>query len=461
METRMKVLCNGNTKTHISFSKKISIFLLIIVIVGFSMNSCSKSSNFSIGENFVDEQTNLQTLDTFKVDLSTVLLDSIATNGGKVALVGQYEDSVFGSVSTRSYFNFEYKSNTVNETDIYDSAKFVLCYSKYYYGDTTKLMTISIQQLKKEIKLNETTNKLYNTSKIDYYDEILGTKTFYPRPLSPDTILYIHVDAFGKEIFDLVQNKDVKFTESESFLNYMKGFALTSESPAGKNATNINNAILGFTINPSHLLLKLYYHTAASVPEEKTFEYAIPSESTLSFNNIEYDPSGSPLRDIKTSKNILSSTKTNNVAFMQGMVGLVPKIQFPTLNDLLLTERWKILKAELIVTPVQPNFEYFKLPAKLYLYNTDKSNEMYSTLKNSSGSDVEATLTGDKLYNRDTEYTFDISNLLISESSNRYFDNEYGIMIDLSSSDIVSSVDRLQLTSKKYGVKLRLYYLTY
>lgn len=457
----MKVLCSGRTKTHISFSKKTSIFLLITVIVGFSIDSCSKSENFSIGENFVEEQTNLQMLDTFTVGLSTVLLDSIATNGAKVALVGQYEDSVFGSVSTQSYFNFEYTSNKVEETDIYDSAKFILCYSKYYYGDTTKLMTISIQQLTKQIELNETTNKLYNTSKIAYSSEILGTKTFYPRPLSSDSIVSIHVDALGKKIFDLVQKKDERFTESESFLNYMKGFALTSESPTGKNTTHINNAILGFKVDSKHLILRLYYHTAANIPVEKTFEYVFPSENTLNFSNIEYDPSGCPLRDIKASKNILSSTKTNNVAYMQGLVGLVPKIQFPTLNDLLFKNRWKILKAELIVTPVQPSFKYFKLPGQLYLYDTDKANKMNSTLGNSSGNQVESTLYEDQLNNTNTEYTFDISNFIITESSKSYFDNERGIMIDLSSSDIVSSLTRLQVNGKDSGVKLRLYYLTY
>ena len=50
--------------------------------------------------------------------------------------------------------------------------------------------------------------------------------------------------------------------------------------------------------------------------------------------------------------NEIPSTETGNQAFMQGMIGLFPKLKFSSLQDILASERWKVLKAELIVEPV-------------------------------------------------------------------------------------------------------------
>jgi len=147
----MRVICNGNSEKNISLLKKSSIFLFIIVVIIFFIGSCTKSNNFSIGENFLDSQTGVKLLDTFRVGLSTVILDSLKTSGTGIALVGKYSDSIFGSISSKSYFEFAYPTDKFNETDVFDSANFILCYSKYYYGDTTSLMTLNIHQLTKQI----------------------------------------------------------------------------------------------------------------------------------------------------------------------------------------------------------------------------------------------------------------------------------------------------------------------
>jgi hypothetical protein len=467
----MKVIYNGKKEIYISLFKKSSIFLFIIVIVVFSVWSCTKSDTFSIGENFVESQTNLKILDTFKVDLSTVLLDSVVTSGTKAALVGQYSDNIFGSISSQSYFELGYPTsfNNIDFTYVYDSANFVLSYSKYYYGDTTKLMTISIQQLTQRITFDETTGYLYNTSKISYSPSILGTKVFYPRPKSADTVVTIPVNAFGKQIFNLIQTKNDIITTSETFLNYLEGFAITSETGNGKSINGTNSAILGFKADEKHIFFKIYYHTKDNYPVSNILSIPFSSNtntngSAYQFNNIQYDLSGCPLSKIKESKNILSSTTTGNKAYLQGILGLMPKIQFPSLQNLIFENRWKILKAELIIAPVKNSYSSFLLPSQLYLYDTDKRNQINSQLTVngiSSGKNIVSTLNVDELYNENTTYTFDITNFISTEASSAFFDYQHGILIGLSSSYLTSSFARLIVENKNPAVKLRLYYLTY
>ena len=217
------------------------------------MNSCTQPDKFIIGNDIVESQTNLKILDTFKVELSTVLLDSIATSGSGKLLVGGYKNDEYGSVGSKGFFELGYPVfPTLTNLAVYDSAAFILNYSKYSYGDTTALMSIGIHQLTQKITVDES-GYLYNWSTFPYLPEVLGSKSFYPRPNSSDSIVSISANEFGSTIYDLIKNKDDAISTSETFLNYLKGFVLTSES-------SNNNAILGFNADSNRLSLKIYYH---------------------------------------------------------------------------------------------------------------------------------------------------------------------------------------------------------
>ncbi len=71
------------------------------------------------------------------------------------------------------------------------------------------------------------------------------------------------------------------------------------------------------------------------------------------FNNIVNDLTGTPIYRIKQEGNEISSTETDNKVYMQGLTGFISKIQFPTLGNILMDKRWKILKAELIIKPAK------------------------------------------------------------------------------------------------------------
>ena len=452
----MEVLCIGKTEKQISFYKtKFSFLFSFLVLVIVSTESCTEPDKFIIGENIVESQTDLKIIDTFKVDLSTVLLDSLPTSGTGLVLVGGDKDEQFGSLESKSYFELAYPTfPTLSDKCVFDSAAFVFSYSKYSYGDTSAILSVGIHQLTERITLNES-GYLYNNSSVAYSSEVLGTKLFYPGPESHDTIVSIPVNEFGRTFYGLIKTKDDVISTEDLFLDHFKGFAITSES-------GNNNAIIGFSADTNHLSLKIYYHINNDLPEAAERVIKIPfGTKSVQFNGIQYDLSKTELNKLNATDNVVLSSKTGNKAFLQGIIGLIPKVQFPTMQNILLENRWKVVKAELIITPVKASYSLYKLPTQLYLYNSDKHNDQYTLLTLESGTTVVSSLNVDDLYNEDTKYTFDITSFITTELSDSYFDYDHGILIGLKQSEFLSTFERMVIEDKNPAVKLRLYYLTY
>lgn len=450
----MMGICEGIKVKQNYLFKGNYIFLPLIIVAGImSLISCTKLNEFTIGGDFLESQTKLQIIDTFRVRLSTILLDSLTTSGTKIALAGSYSDNVFGSEKCEAYFDLKYESfSDIDEKAIYDSSNFIIAYSGYSYGDTTSLMTLSLHQLAEEIVPYDNIY-LYNTSSFRYSPVALGSVSFYPSPNSSDTSIVLNVNSFGEELFRLIKEKDEKVSSDLFFSDYIKGFVLRS-------GNTDNKTVLGFKADKNNIVLKMYYHLDREEPELKTLTISL-NEGNHQFNNIKYDLSNTLLSNIGANKNELAATQTGNNSYVQGAVGLLTKVQFPTLGEILAEKRWKILKAELVVEPVKSSYTLFKLPQQLCIYDTDKENRINSALKDSQGKAKTAVYENDELYNLDTRYTYDITNFIINELSDSYFDYYHGLLIGLDQDSYRSSLNRLLVENKKPPVKLKLYYLTY
>jgi hypothetical protein len=432
----------------------ISLIISIIFITGtMFIVSCTKTYEFTIGKDFFDSQTRLQVIDTFRVELSTILLDSIRTSNTKKILAGNYKDDIFGSVKCESYFDLAYKAFTdIEEKAVFDSSVFILPYNGYTYGDTTSLMSLSIHKLTEKITLSDD-NYLYNNRTFSYSPEAVGTISFYPEPNSTDTSISININTLGEELFNYIKNKDENVSSEVWFSDYLKGFILTP-------GTVENNAVIGFDAAEKKIELKIYYHIDNLEPEKKEISISMGA-SNHQFNSVRYDLTNTSLSSIKMEGNEMPSSETDYKGYMQGMTGLLPKIQFPTLGDILEQERWKILKAELVIEPVKSSYDLFRLPEKLYIYDTDKGNRINSVLTDNKNRALTASFEFDELYGRDTRYIYDITSFINAELSGADFDYEHGLLIGLELEEFKSSLDRLLIEGKKPPVKLKLYYLSY
>jgi|WetSurMetagenome_2_1015567.scaffolds.fasta_scaffold07456_4 hypothetical protein len=439
-------------RKFLSFTKSFIVLSVILGSEALTNLSCTKSGEFTVGKDFIDAETNVAIVDTFKTDVSTIFLDSVRSSQTGLGYVGFYRDTVLGSINCESYFDLKYSEFTApGDRASFDSASFIFTYSKASYGDTTSAISIEIHQLSSMIAVY-TDGYLYNTSQISYSPVAVGRKTFYPNPNSADTLLKIPVNGFGEELFTLIKNGDERLSSAELFNDYIKGFVLIPDSTQG-------NSVIGLKADNNHVLLKIYYHFEDVGPVEKEISINM-GDAAHQFNRVRSDFSGTPLDGIKTSHRV-SSVNTYNRAYMQGLVGLVPKIQFPTLQNLFLSSQWKILRSELIAAPVANSFDVFKLPTKMYIYDTNKSNVILNILTDSKNVPLVATFNYDNLYNEDTRYTYDISNFINAEISDMFFDYNHALAIGLSESGLKSSLDRLIVECKNPPVKLRVFYLSY
>jgi hypothetical protein len=450
----MNVIGRGMMKkeNHSLTNFSLIIFLVFVIITAFT-ESCTKVNEFTIGDNFVESSTHLIQVDTFRVDLSTYLLDSVRTSNQSVAYAGTYRDVECGAMSSKSYFTIAYQPFTPLETSaVYDSAAFVFTYSGFYAGDTTSLVTLGIHRITQDIEHFYNDNYFYNNTSFRYQPETLGTIRFYPAPNSSDTTVSVPVNGLGEEIFNLIENNDQVISSSDWFTDYFKGFVLTSEDVN-------NNMLLGFKADEKHILLKIYYHLNLEAPVEKELSIAMGNNADQ-FNQIDFDFSNSSLEKIKTGGDEISASDAGGIAVMQGLTGLLPLVHFPSVQDFLLKNRQKVLKAELVFEPVKKSYETFALPEKLYLYNTDKYENLNSQLKNANGDVVIATFSADYMYN-DITYTMDITDYVIEELADGYFDYNHGLFIGLSQDELGSTPNRLIIEAKDPRVKLRLFYITY
>lgn len=454
----MKVKGEGKIKEKIfSFSKISALLFFVLVITGFFNTSCTKINEFTVGENFIDSQTSLRIVDTFRIDLSTIMFDSVATSGAGIAFIGNQKDDSFGSIESESYFDFAYQSfSDVEENAVYDSAAFLLIGSGAYYGDTTSAMTISVHQLTEPIELF-TNGYLYNNTSFDYSPDVLGTATFYPRPNSKseesDTLVRIPVNSFGETLYNLIDTRDEIIKSEDWFDDYIKGFVL-------KSASADNNAIIGFKAKASSLVFKIYYHLDKVESVEKEISISMGEES-YQFNHVIQDLSGTPLALLKDNKYELDASETGGRIYMQGLTGLFAKFRFPSLQDLKLNERWNILRAELVIEPEKNTYDEFPLPKKLYLYETDRLNRITSTIKDKDGNAQIGTFHIDDLYDETTGYTFDITSYINNELYDGLFDYNHGLLLGLDQDQMRSDMGRLIIGGKKHVVKLQVYYLSY
>jgi hypothetical protein len=207
--------------------------LLLGVLSALFFSSCDEPE--AIGLDLIEEnQFDLIFLDTMTVKFSTVLFDSLATSTTNRLVVGHWADTTFGTISAKAFFQVGLDSlgdYPDEERAVYDRATFTLYYDDYSYYDTTQLQTYALYPLKEDLEYQDD-GKLYNTSYRDYtgilYDstKVLGTLSWYPKPLQHEYVEIPLDDSLGRELFTLAQTQDGTIQSESDFQEKFKGFAL-------------------------------------------------------------------------------------------------------------------------------------------------------------------------------------------------------------------------------------------
>src|SRR4030042_4307130 len=114
---------------------KIIIYSVLIFLIAVSCDD--NLETLPLGKEIMKPSSRLVLIDTFSIDMSTVILDSIPTSGTDLLLTGIYNDNNLGKIVTKSYFQVGFpKKYSVDKQEYFDSVSLIITYSGYSYGDT-------------------------------------------------------------------------------------------------------------------------------------------------------------------------------------------------------------------------------------------------------------------------------------------------------------------------------------
>lgn len=442
-------------KLHIN---KIWIIAAILITV----TSCKKV-DVNFGNEFIDgSTTKIYKLDSFAVDLSTVVLDSFATNGQNTLSVGYYNDASFGKISTACYAQVALPSyENIYANTIFDSICLVLKPNSNYYGDTAQPLNIKVHEVSQDMKLEDESINIYNTKTYPVKSAILADGNYYiqPKTLVRNEIFVRLNDALGIDWLTKLQASpsDTAMKDPTEFVKYFKGLRISSN--------NAGNLIAGFSDN---YIVRLYYKKAGVFLEEKFVDFT-PFNKQLQFQNTTADRTGTDLQGLGGTNNEKSSFLTNNKAYSQKATGVLTKILFPNIKDILKLNGFaKIVRADLVLRPVNGTYSpKFYLPPAMKLATTNTRNEIGPELatQNPDGSFAPqfGNLQIDYYLGQNTRYVYDLTQLLrVILPDNNYDVTKSGLMFlppsPQAEVNFASTVigDRRNLN---YRATLELYYI--
>lgn len=449
--------------SYIFVQKTFMYKVLLLLFFGLMMNSCNSDSDtgeFVVGSDYLSVNNKVILIDTLTVDVATINFDSLVTSSQSRILVGNYDDPIFGKVKSDSYFQMAATSyslyNESSDTDapnyVFDSIKLVLKETKYFYGDTTKVQSLSIHKLTQKVKTNLEDKNFYNNSSLNYDAESLGSISFKPKPNRKDSVVVKLNNEFGNALF--LKLKKHEISNFDEFTEYLKGFVIKSTSGS-------SSSIIGFNMSSA---LRLYYSKYLGDSETSLIKNFSVLDVSKQFNNITLDRTGTQIQDLPISSSRLSSLQTGNKAFIQSGTGIACRVDFPNIKQLkYLSENGAIVDAELIIKPVNNTYsDTYPLVDSLRVFVGDKLNRIKGTLNTIAGKPVYAILnkTSDE-FNENIGYKISIGAFLQSEML-KESDSKSSLILTLPS--ISKAVDRLVLGDQKNAnnkIQLKIYYISY
>jgi hypothetical protein len=442
-------------------------YLIFVIIIAFFTSCKNDAGNFTIGDDLIKTETTVMMSDSFQIALSTVVLDSIATSNPTTALIGKHFDDAIGTTESNYYFNFDLSSDISQivtsgtstgskKLDNLDSLTIKLPYSGFSIGDTTQMVTFNVYRLTDELEIPKSLSSQYNTYSYPYDETPVGSLTFLPEP-SRDSIEIRLDDAIAEEIMQMVYDGATEIKSNDDFRAYLKGFVIVPDAST--------DVLLGFDNSSSGIEMKLYTYEVKSTVDEKETAFNISAENT-DFNSVKTNREGTVFSELNNQRENIPSSQTNNITCIQGSVGLLTKINFPTLNSIYDFGESVLIRAELILVPSLNN-NFRDLPSTLNFYETTKRNNIGSTLSTTTYSGATVAVSANLISNSVTgEYYYfaNISDYLKTQLEGNYFDTNNGLLVGFPSAELGYEASTLFITdsrANKLETKLNLYFLRY
>ena len=362
-------------------------FILLFLSIAVFISCNDDATTYSVGDEFVDIDSRTIVTDTLSIITSTILLDSIETSSTSRLLIGALEDSQFGKLTSQTFFNLLAYDYSLDNDATYDSIGIILYYDRYYYGDTTRVQKFRVHEITESFEPYDDGSSFYNTSILEYSDEVLGEVSFIPYPNKKDSIYIPLSYTFGKNIFDNIIDDDVN--NDDELYTLFKGLTIIPD-------TNTNN-VVGF--GKSSMVMRMYYTIEDENDDddsEFTKDFSIESSYRV-FNKISSDKSGTLLTSLTEQEDILETTDTENFAYIQSGSGLNMRVEMPYMTNFnSLEQDGTTINATLSFYPEIKSHEINEYGAdSLSVYIVDSQNRFIQQLVDYDGDAVYAKLNTD------------------------------------------------------------------
>ncbi len=407
-----------------------------------------------VGQDFTNSNVRVVTIDTFRVKLTTFKFDSINTSSSDRLLVGKYQDAIFGTVSSESYFELSSIDYTIPQDAVLDSIALILGYDGYFYNDTTQLTQIDVHRLLEDVKPED--NVFFNTSRLQYDSIPLVSRLYLPEPLGKDS-LHIQIPlSFGQELFDLIQENDVN--SDLEVRSKLQGLIIRPPS-------NEDSAVLGFSRNPANTHLRFFY----SIPEEfeeseGEFDLFINQNTGLprAFNRIQSDVSNTVLDTLTDQEINLSSQESNNLSYIQSGAAYATRVEFPSLKKIgQIQGTGTVLTAVLEIKPPPASYnDYLPIRDSLNVQIVNQNNVITETVLDGNGT----------VYGLINKENVEFNELLYQVQLATYIDQELAQIPEIEDALVIyprnynETVDRIVLQASAhtdFEAKLTLTYAIY
>lgn len=416
---------------------------LVIGLAWLVVACCScQDENSSLGKSLVDSSFKNVFTDTCTVDISSIMVDSLQTLGDSVCQIGEYKDSIFGKVRASYLAEFTAASFTPGseKTYVFDSITLNLRPSGHYWGDTLSVQRINVHFLKRAFEV-VTGESLYNTSVVPVEETPLFGFTYQPHPGKKEELEIRMPDSFGQQFFDdMMKEKDV-FDTQEKFRDYFHGLAFRPDE-AG-------SCVTGFLVNDSSIYMRMYYHVLDYTRVDYELDFKVNTEHA--FTHVDQDRTDTPIATLSKGGALFatSSTQTGKKAYLQGLTGIYNAIEFPYLNNLMVTgDIVSVESAMLYLYPLKGSYGVVnQLPATLRLYVADDNSNTVDQIYDSMETTIQdGSLTVDEMQGRETYYSFDITSFM-QENLGTWGNGRQKLFLILDDDDFVCTFDQVVFTN--------------
>ncbi len=318
----------------------------LLMIVG-----CKKKET-TIGENTIDPNDLLTSagIDTFQLFTSTFEVDSVISDNPAFALLGSYNDPVFGKVSSEFYTQFRLSGFNPDFGDLNTIAidSFVLGLEYVgYYGETGNQVFEVFEIIDPNGLHIDSTYYSFSTKQVDS-DNLIATGKEINK-MDPSVITVIGSDTVDAQLrlqLDTVKARALMleamtntttFSSNENFSNYFKGLLVRTNN--GPQASG-EGGVFYFNLNDPLSKATIYYTVNG---EAKKYDLLINTEAA-DFNHVEMDNSGTKVQ------NVIDNPSAGQVEFYAQSFNTRAAVRAPGLSNI---PKNAIIHKAILELPVQ------------------------------------------------------------------------------------------------------------